>query len=123
MNIKAMIFLPLLSILIHNANGLLVPKIYGHVDPQKCVFISETREQHQIYKFGNFFIFGRVYLLDKQNTKMLGNPNNWPRMKILENFKSSAKDRMEFTKAQVFQWKLTVLFDKVLILEICWSRH
>jgi hypothetical protein len=74
----------LLSILNQNANGLYVPRVYGHVDPANCLFVTETGEKHQIYRIGNEFMFGRVYLLDEKNAKTL-HGHNCEGMSILQN--------------------------------------
>jgi hypothetical protein len=69
----APILLLLSLFLIQNATGEYVPRVYGHVDPSKCLFVTQTGEKHQIYRIHNFYMFGRVYLLDEQNAKMMEN--------------------------------------------------
>jgi hypothetical protein len=99
------LFLFVSSILIilfynQNANGSYVPKIYGSVDPQKCLFITENGEEHQIYRHGNVFIFGRVYLLDAKNAKMLKNANCQD-VEIVENAKMNG-EQLQFQQVLVF---------------------
>jgi hypothetical protein len=63
--------------------------VYGRADPQTYLFTTETGEQHQIYRIGNVFMFGRVYVLDAQNANLLkanGNHRHLcPEMEKLEN--------------------------------------
>jgi hypothetical protein len=78
------------------ANGLYVPKMYGYINPQKCLFINESGEEHQIYRFGEFFLFGRVYLLDEQNRQILAIHNeHCPEVEVLEDL-HFYNDRIEF---------------------------
>jgi hypothetical protein len=65
--------MPLLSMFIQDTNGVYVPRVYGHVDPNPltCMFITETGEKHKIYRIGDVYMFGRVYVLDTQNTGLI----------------------------------------------------
>jgi hypothetical protein len=74
--------IPLLSILITNGNGVYVPRVYGSVDPNPltCHFITETGEKHQIYRIGDVYMFGRVYVLDAQNARLINTNENHRRL-------------------------------------------
>jgi hypothetical protein len=61
-----------------------VPRIYGTINYKKCRFTSETGEKHQIYKLGNIFMFGRVFLLEAKIAQKLHGNGNCPDMEKLE---------------------------------------
>jgi hypothetical protein len=65
------------------------------VNPQRCLFISEAGEEHQIYKFGQSFMFGRVFLLDEHNAKILNVHNNCPEVNVLDHLQFH-EERIEF---------------------------
>jgi hypothetical protein len=97
----------ILSLLFQNPNGLYVPRIYGHVDPHKCLFISQTGQKHKIFIIDNIFMFGRVYLLDAHNKAELHKYGKClQNVEILQNPPEICADQIvQNTHQQVMPWK------------------